>query len=364
VNDSLDNGKKRNARKEKATEKVLATKKKTAKKKAGPYPAPVPIPAAGASGEPPPARQTPTGAREEEQVPPSSLPHLLPLSILSLGAGVQSSAVLLMSCRGILPRLDAAIFADTQDEPAEVYENLQFLIAEAARHGIPVHVRTAGNIANDLQRSRLRQEEYSKVENGRWASIPFYTRDAATGHIGMLKRQCTKEYKIEVVLHFLRREILGLRRYQHAPKEHCIDHWYGMSADETNRVRISRHKWESNVYPLCGLPTDMLPKPMARWDCEDWLAEHYPGRKFPRSACRVCPYRSPSEWRHLKENCPDDWAKAVEMDRQIRQLGGMRGQTYLHPSCQPLDQADLRDLDDRRGQLSLFRLECSGVCGV
>ena len=39
------------------------------------------------------------------------------LRILSLGAGVQSSVVLLMSIKGILPRLDAAIFADTQWEP-------------------------------------------------------------------------------------------------------------------------------------------------------------------------------------------------------------------------------------------------------
>ena len=36
-----------------------------------------------------------------------------PLRILSLGAGVQSSAVLLMSCDGVLPKLDCAIFADT-----------------------------------------------------------------------------------------------------------------------------------------------------------------------------------------------------------------------------------------------------------
>ena len=35
------------------------------------------------------------------------------LNVLSLGAGVQSSTLLLMSCRGVLPKLDAAIFADT-----------------------------------------------------------------------------------------------------------------------------------------------------------------------------------------------------------------------------------------------------------
>lgn len=34
------------------------------------------------------------------------------LRVLSLGAGVQSSVLLLMSCRGELPKLDAAVFAD------------------------------------------------------------------------------------------------------------------------------------------------------------------------------------------------------------------------------------------------------------
>lgn len=39
------------------------------------------------------------------------------LKVLSLGAGVQSTTVLLMSWAGELPPLDCAIFADTGWEP-------------------------------------------------------------------------------------------------------------------------------------------------------------------------------------------------------------------------------------------------------
>jgi len=39
------------------------------------------------------------------------------LRLLSLGAGVQSSAVLLLACHGAIPRFDAALFADTGWEP-------------------------------------------------------------------------------------------------------------------------------------------------------------------------------------------------------------------------------------------------------
>ncbi len=48
------------------------------------------------------------------------------LKVLSLGAGVQSSVMLLMADRGLLgDKPDVAIFADTQWEPKEVYEHLE-----------------------------------------------------------------------------------------------------------------------------------------------------------------------------------------------------------------------------------------------
>ncbi len=62
------------------------------------------------------------------------------IDVLSLGAGVQSTCVLLMSCRGVLPKLDCAVFADTGWEPKAVYDHLEWLKGEAERAGIPVHV--------------------------------------------------------------------------------------------------------------------------------------------------------------------------------------------------------------------------------
>jgi len=51
-----------------------------------------------------------------------------PLHIISLGAGVQSSTMALMAAAGeITPMPTAAIFADTQDEPASVYRWLDWL---------------------------------------------------------------------------------------------------------------------------------------------------------------------------------------------------------------------------------------------
>ncbi len=53
------------------------------------------------------------------------------IEVLNLGAGVQSSAVLLMSIEGVLPKLDCAVFADTRWEPPAVYKQLDWLRSKA-----------------------------------------------------------------------------------------------------------------------------------------------------------------------------------------------------------------------------------------
>lgn len=50
--------------------------------------------------------------------------------VISLGAGVQSTTMALMAAHGeIGPMPDCAIFADTQDEPPEVYDHLAWLMS-------------------------------------------------------------------------------------------------------------------------------------------------------------------------------------------------------------------------------------------
>ena len=59
------------------------------------------------------------------------------LTILSLGAGVQSSTLALMAAKGeIKPMPDCAIFADTGAEPQGVYDYLDWLEKQLP---FPVH---------------------------------------------------------------------------------------------------------------------------------------------------------------------------------------------------------------------------------
>src|SRR5690554_2401283 len=76
-----------------------------------------------------------------------------PLRILSYGAGVQSTAILVMACNGFRGiEVDHAIFADTGDEPKDVYATLERAKAMAEKAGIGFHVVSTGNLGDDMIR--------------------------------------------------------------------------------------------------------------------------------------------------------------------------------------------------------------------
>jgi hypothetical protein len=127
------------------------------------------------------------------------------LHVLNLGAGVQSTTLYLMFARGHMPvPLDCAIFADTGDEPAAVYRHLEWL---KSLHGPPILVRSRGVLSADLMRG-----ENSRGK--RFASIPAYTMIPGSEEEGRTRRQCSAEYKVEVIERSIRREVVGLEPRQ------------------------------------------------------------------------------------------------------------------------------------------------------
>lgn len=269
------------------------------------------------------------------------------LRVLSLGAGVQSTTLALMAAHGeIGPMPDCAIFADTGWEPAAVYEHLAWLMSPNVLP-FPVHVISGGDIRGDLLRAGAGQ---------RWASIPAFTRTVRGGRfdIGMIRRQCTKDYKIVPIRRKVR-ELAGLTR-RRSPKHPVVEQWIGISLDEVIRMKPSFEDWQINRWPL-------IEQRMSRHDCLRWLARHdYPAP--PKSSCIGCPFHSDAMWREIRDHDPEGWSEAVTVDREIRTgLRGIRGEVFLHRSAVPLDQADLSTPQDH-GQLDLWGNECEGMCGV
>ena len=272
------------------------------------------------------------------------------IKVLSLGAGVQSTCLLLLSCRGELPKLDYAIFADTGWEPKAVYKQLEWLKVESAKHGIPVITVTAGNIREDM------------LGNKRFTTMPFFITNP-DGSSGFGRRQCSREYKIHPIETWEKRKILGLRPHQHAPKHPVIEQWMGITHDEAHRAKPSQERWKIHSFPFIDLPpSGYLDRMWRRRDCIAWLEENYPDISVPRSACIGCPFHNTREWRDIKMHDPKSFADAVEVDRKIRHNGKGGGQ-YMHTSLQPLDEVDFRNLEDK-GQINMFNNECEGTCGV
>lgn len=279
-----------------------------------------------------------------------------PKRVLSLGAGVQSTTILLLVKEGELPPLDLAVFADTQWEPASVYRHLEWLKSVAP---CPLHVLTEGNIREDALNSWVRQAP--EGGKGRFASLPLRTLQE-NGNKGMIRRQCSREYKVDPIERFIRREVLKLRKGERAKindeaPRHLLEQWIGFSTDEMKRVRMSRKPWVKMVHPLIDLG-------MSRQNCIDWCANHgYP--EPPKSACIGCPYHDNPSWERMKREDPVSWEDAVDFDRKIRNIPGLDGGAYIHRSCRPLDEIDFRS-DEERGQGLLFEDGgCdSGMCGV
>ena len=249
------------------------------------------------------------------------------MRVLSLGAGVQSTALLLMSLEGVLPKLDYAIFADTKGEPKRVYEHLDLITAAAAGGGVPVLRVSKGDLAADT------------IDPAhRYASIPYFIRNA-DGTLGMGRRQCTSEYKLAPIRRKVR-ELLGAAApdYKRVPKGRVAEQWIGFSADEIGRVNDGfAVSYQRLTYPLLDLGMD-------RKACERWLRSRG-WTSVAKSACTFCPYHGNRQWREMRDSQPAEWAEAVAFDAAIRKGGGkgvpLNGEAFLHASRVPLDLAPI-----------------------
>lgn len=322
-----------------------------------------------------------------------------PVYVLSLGAGVQSSTAALKIAAGeILPMVNSAIFSDTQAEPKSVYTWLDWLEQQLP---FPVHRVTAGNLETDALRERERKDG-----KGTWvpSGIPHYSINS-DGSLGHGPRQCTHDFKV-LPIHKKQRELVGhqpmvewRRRHKAAlaefskweklmvlwkrakrlgekvptPPLRPDDAWkecqseplcitmVGMSSDESSRLKESRVPWIKLVYPLYD-------QGITRKACLDWMQKRgFP--KPPRSACVFCPYHSDEEWRRLRDEEPDEFARAVRFDNayraaKIRTVKHKGFVPFLHDSRKPLSEINFDAPTHEQAEFDMFNNECEGMCGV
>lgn len=357
------------------------------------------LPPPGAmGGEPVVPRVRDEAAGQDEAQGKGKGESMNPRRVLNFGAGTQSTLLYVLMCEGKIPPAEVAIFSDVGWEPRAVYEHLDWI--ESLKLGIPIVRIETGSIRQDALVSKVRgkamggqrgvsmplhvmkvwQPEEAELfretflrkpvdREDEWSLFGYSVDEGSLVYLrelsdlkkgltvtrrGMIRRQCTTDYKIDPIRKWIRKNMLGLEPGRPGPKEPVIEQVFGISFDERNRMRDSTESWSIFSYPLVEMK-------LRREQVIAMARERFPDRTFPRSACIGCPYHSNAEWRDMRDNRPDEWADAVEFDRAIRNCGGMRGQMFLHRDCVPLDEADLSQADQwDTGMIN----ECEGMCGV
>lgn len=272
--------------------------------------------------------------------------------VISLGMGVQSTALYYMSSMGQLPRVDAAIFADPGGERTATHDYIREVLMpwKEANNGLPIVTVNDRNLEQDL---------LTIGDRKRFASIPAFTKDE-NGKMGMLRRECTNEYKVEQVHK-------GIRQfYNIAPRKRTAttEVWIGITTDELDRLFKPDVNWKLHVYPFIGYtitksgnPYQSYAQRMSRQDVLAWYDKQGIPPP-PKSGCYFCPFQRDHSWTRLSIEDKAQWQKALEIDQAIRHATrtGIKNPIYLHSSGKPLEEVPLNQLD------LLDELACNGYC--
>jgi len=223
--------------------------------------------------------------------------NLPQLTTISLGWGVQSWGLTAMSALGVLPKVDYAIHGNTGWERSETVAFAKRWTPWVEEHGIKVvtvQSKRSGYIVNKSQ--------------GIFA--PVFTAREDGSPSGMMRRQCTSEWKIVPMRRWLSAE---LKRRGLSKSPGVVEQWIGFTLDEAQRVAPDDVKYITKAHPYL----EMLDRPYTRQMVIHWLREN--GLEVPvKSACVFCPFHGYHQWREIQLAGNGDWQRAIEVDRAIR----------------------------------------------
>lgn len=255
--------------------------------------------------------------------------------IWNYGGGKQSVAIGVLIVQGKLPVPERAVIADTGREGSSTWRYLE-------QHMQPL-LDTVGLRIEIVPHSYSARDLYDLRGN---TLIPAYTPRGE----GQLRTFCSGEWKRDAVRRWLREPERG-----YGPKNPIIQ-WIGYSRDEIGRVRPSERRWIDTKWPLLmgyGIT-------LSRRDCiRIILAAGMPEPE--KSACYICPFKTNTEWVYQRDHQPQDHAKAIQIDQEIREHDKKGEGLYLHRSGVPLAEAELTVSDPPKHPLFGQSDSCNAV---
>ena len=227
---------------------------------------------------------------------------------------MQSSALFLMSCQNALaqkkgkpavwplvPIYDVSVFCDLGLEPPWVLKQVQFLQRCGESCGVPFVVL----------KSPLYQDFIKNFGERRAISIPWWTLKE-DGHKSTMPRNCTIDYKVNVIAKYVRWHLLGYRKYQRLREADLKGHemHMGFGAEETRRCKENPNPMFINKFPLVEMG-------LKRADNYAYIKDVW-GLSTRASACTFCPYHRNYFFQYLKENEPEQFKQVVRVDELLR----------------------------------------------
>lgn len=236
------------------------------------------------------------------------------LKILSFGAGMQSTALALMSCENakadclgqlrphpMVPIYDLTIFCDLGFEPPWVAKQADFVQKACENVGL-WYVKLDTPLYQDLMRN---------FGTKRVVSIPWWTL-RADGHKSRMPRNCTIDYKVMEIAKFVRWEVLEYRKGQKLRDEDKKAHemHMGFDFDEKRRCKESPNPMFVNRFPLVDMK-------LVRADNYTYIRDVW-GLDTKASACAFCPFHRNYFFQYLRQNEPTDYWRLVKVDELLR----------------------------------------------
>lgn len=228
-------------------------------------------------------------------------------TVLNYGGGRQTVAICLLIAKGILPKPDRIVMADTGRENPTTFDYLdKYVQPLLGQHGLAVEIAPRSLARVDLH------------GNNGDLLLPVFTKT------GKLPAFCSGEWKRDVVERYLRRQgITG------------GTNWLGFAFDERKRWSRAMGKERHHHRVVCPLVEAMLTTADCLFIIKDygWPEPHI-------SSCWMCPHKKNKEWAYIKANHPELFAEACRMDAELREEDEQGG-VWLHHSRVPLAEADL-----------------------
>lgn len=272
------------------------------------------------------------------------------MKFLSFGAGMQSTALALMSCQNAatapsvpfpeVPIYDAVIFCDLGFEPPWVKSQVAFTERACKQAKIFFKVLDAPLYHDFMQNFGER----------RTISIPWWTLKE-DGQKSKMPRNCTIDYKVEVIAKYVRWELLGYRRGQRLRPEDMKAHemHMGFSAEESRRCKESPNPMFVNRFPLVAMG-------LTRADNYAYIRDVW-GLETKASACTFYPFHRNYFFKHLREHHKKEYEQLVQMDELLRDKmpkPPMDSDLFISRSRKRLADLTPEDCDDA---------ECFEYCG-